>query len=123
MFNYLVDPYTILKCLNVVWMSIFNYIFIYFYFQDIFAVLGEILEISLFPIDHHSFPTVRIFGYCCIYHNCLNYLQGVYHGCYKYSEQPNNITLNVQWVDASYGLHLSFLCEAQNRHSARTKTD
>ena len=95
MFNYLVDPYTILKCLHVVRMSIFNYIFIYFYFQDIFAVLGEILEISLFPIDHHSFLTVRIFGYCCIYHNCLNYLQGVYHGCYKYrSGTVNSNTVN-----------------------------
>ena len=27
---------------------------------------------------------------------------------YINSEQPNNITLNVEWVDASYGLHLSF---------------
>ena len=55
MFNYLVDPSTILKCLNIVQMSIFNYIFMYFYFQEIFAVLGETLEISLFPIHHHSF--------------------------------------------------------------------
>ena len=39
--KYLVHPDTILKCLNVVWMSIFNYIFIYFYFQEIFAVLGQ----------------------------------------------------------------------------------
>ena len=66
MFNYLVDPYTILKCLDVVRMSIINYIFIYFYFQEIFAVLGETLEISLFRIDHLSFLTVRIFRYCRI---------------------------------------------------------
>ena len=45
--KYLVHPYTILKCLNVVQMSIFNYIFIYFYFQEIFAVLGETLDINL----------------------------------------------------------------------------
>ena len=57
-------------------MSIFNHIFIYFYFQEIFAVIGETLEISLFPIDHHSFLTVRIFEYCLICRNHLNYLQG-----------------------------------------------
>ena len=28
-------------------MSIFNYIFIYFYFQEIFAVLGETLDVNL----------------------------------------------------------------------------
>ena len=81
MFNYLVHPYTILKCLNIVQMSIFNYIFLYFYFQEIFAVLGETLEISLFPIDHHSFLTVRIFGYCRICQNRVSYLQGAIEKC------------------------------------------
>ena len=45
--KYLVHPYTIFKCFNMVRMSIFNYIFIYFYFQEIFSALGETLEISL----------------------------------------------------------------------------
>ena len=53
MFKYLVHPYTILKSLNVGQMFTFNYIFIYFYFQEISAVLGETLEIILFLIDHH----------------------------------------------------------------------
>ena len=41
--KYLGDPYTIHKCLNVVRMSIFYYIFPYIYFYEIFTELGGIV--------------------------------------------------------------------------------
>ena len=44
-----INIWLILKCLNVVRMSIFNYLFMYFYFQEIFAVLGEPFDINLEP--------------------------------------------------------------------------
>ena len=41
--KYLGDPYTIYKCLNIVRMSIFYYIFPYIYFYEIFTELGGIV--------------------------------------------------------------------------------
>ena len=41
--KYLGDPYSIHKCLNVVRMSIFYYIFLYTYFPEIFIELGGML--------------------------------------------------------------------------------
>ena len=43
--KYLGPSFTIHKCLNVVWMSLFYYIFLYLYFQEIFNELGEMVEI------------------------------------------------------------------------------
>ena len=83
---------------------------IYFFIVNIVdKVNKEMVTIHVLNVDNREYDFIK------------KVLSLLWMLLYIYSEQPNNITLNVEWVDASYGLNLSFLCESQNRHSARTK--